>query len=71
MSHGLAIVVRRKYFPRDDCYLLYNSRGYEAKKTDSPLKLKQFYFPFILLLIGICLSILQFLREIMNGPSRR
>ena len=48
-----------------ECLLNYNAKGVEATTANAPLKLKQLYVPFVLLLIGHLIALFLFAREKM------
>jgi hypothetical protein len=50
----------------EKCFLKYNRKGVQAESILSPLKLKQLFVPFVILLCGWLISFFQFLRERMN-----
>ena len=56
----------KAYKTSGECLLKYNKNGLAVKWTKAPLKLKQFYVPFALLLSGYGLGILLFAREKMQ-----
>ena len=53
------------------CLLKYNSKGVETEHRISPIKLKQLFVPFAILIGGWILGFLQFLREKMHAYFRR
>ena len=66
-AFGLGYYWRKSvYTINEECRMKYNNKGVEAKKANAPLKLKQLYVPFLLLLVGYLLAALQFAREKMH-----
>ena len=55
------------YKTTGECLLKYHKNGLAVKWTKAPLKLKQFYVPFALLLFGYIMGILIFAREKKQG----
>ena len=53
------------------CLLKYNSKGVQTESKISPIKLKQLFVPFAMLIGGWILGFLQFLREKMHAYFRR
>lgn len=49
-----------------ECLLKYNQKGVEAITDNAPLKLKQLYVPFVLLLIGHLIELFQCARDKMH-----
>jgi hypothetical protein len=65
-AYGLANYWRREiYTINEECRLKYNSKGFEAKSAHAPLRLKQLYVPFVMLLVGYLIAFFQFARENM------
>ena len=53
------------------CLLQYDDKGVQTESNLSPIKLKQLFVPFLFLICGWILGILQFLREKMHAHFRR
>ena len=66
-AFGLDLYWKRqvKYATTGECLLKYNAKGAEATTANAPLKLKQLYVPFVLLLIGHLIALFLFAREKM------
>ena len=64
-AYGLSNYWNRKLAPRAElCRLNYNSAGESVKVAGlEPLKLKQFYLAFLLLITGYLLSFIVFMME--------
>ena len=67
MAHGMwhFWLRTRAYTGTGQCLLNYNSKGVQAESSISPLKLKQLFVPFVILLCGYLLALFQFIREMM------
>ena len=51
--------------------LEYNYKGVQAESVISPIKLKQLFIPFVILICGWLLAFFQFLRELMQAHFER
>ena len=49
------------------CLLKYNYKGGQYESAISPIKLKQLFVPFMILICGYLLACFQFLRELMHA----
>jgi len=65
MAFGLGNYWDNKLSPRSkECRLNYNNGDESVHVVDkSRLKLEQFYLAFLVLFIGYCLALVQFIRE--------
>ena len=53
------------------CLLKYNNKGGQSERVISPIKLKQLFVPFVILICGWLLAFFQFLRELMHAHFER
>ena len=53
------------------CLLKYNNKGGQSESVISPIKLKQLFVPFLILICGFLLAFFQFLRELMHARFER
>ena len=67
LAHGFTVSVKLK----GQCLLQYNNKGVHRESNLSPIALKQLFVPFLFLICGWILGILQFLREKMHAHFRR
>ena len=49
------------------CLLKYNYKGGQSESVISPIELKQLFVPFMILICGLLLAFIQFLRELMHA----
>lgn len=49
----------------------YNYKGVHAESAISPIKLKQLFVPFVILICGSSMAFFQFLRELMHSHFER
>ncbi|XP_059350795.1 glutamate receptor ionotropic, delta-2-like [Daphnia carinata] len=61
--------VRQEKYPKQ-CELIYNNKGTSIKRSSNRIKLEQFYLPFLLLLGGYVLGLIQFFREHLTHCKR-
>ncbi|KAK4004970.1 hypothetical protein OUZ56_006696 [Daphnia magna] len=61
--------VRQDKYPRQ-CELTYNNKGMSIKRSSNRIKLEQFYLPFMFLIAGYALSLIQFFRELLCRRRR-
>jgi len=57
----------REVIGTGQCLLKYNYKGGQSERVISPIKLKQLFIPFVILLCGWLLAFFQFLRELMHA----
>ena len=59
------------YNINEECRMKSDKKGVEAKRANSPLKLKQLSVAFLLLLVGYLIALFQFTREMMKAYLER
>ena len=74
IAHGLQIddsSARRRTLDPKQCLLKYNYKGGQSESVISPIKLKQLFVPFVILICGLLLAFFQLLRELMHAHFER
>ena len=61
----------REVIGTGQCQLKYNYKGGQSERVISPIKLKQLFIPFVILICGLLLAFFQFLRELMHAHFER
>ena len=61
----------REVIGTGQCQLKYNYKGGQSERVISPIKLKQLFVPFVILICGWLLAFFQFLRELMHAHIKR
>ncbi|XP_057374594.2 uncharacterized protein LOC130695477 [Daphnia carinata] len=60
--------LKRYMVEPEHCQLRYNNKGVSTKRSSNPIKLVQFYLPFLILFVGYAMAFLQFCVEKFYFP---
>ncbi|KAK4023796.1 hypothetical protein OUZ56_009195 [Daphnia magna] len=72
LAFGLRDYLYKKYETEPaHCQLRYNNKGVSTKSSSNPIKLVQFYLPFLILFVGYAVACFQFCIEKFYYPTRQ